>query len=68
MQRFSRCFVKADNGQHNITKEKKEIQSLNETFKNHFTIYSSPTIIMAQWSVQQQKRFPNCFDTNHCVH
>ena len=32
------------NEQHNITKEKKEFQSLNEMFKRHFTIYSSLTM------------------------
>ena len=45
-----------DNGQHNITKEKKEFQSLNEKFKKSITIYSSLT--MAQWSEQQFKILP----------
>ena len=46
----------SDNGQHNITKEKKEFQSLNEKFKKSITIYSSLT--MAQWSEQQFKMLP----------
>ena len=33
-----------DNGKHNITKEKKESQSLNERYKNSFTTYSSLTM------------------------
>ena len=33
-----------DNGKHNITKEKKESQSLNERYKNNFTTYSSLTM------------------------
>ena len=40
--------------QHNITKEKKEFQSLNEMFNRHFTIYSSLT--MAKLSAQQYKK------------
>ena len=46
----------SDNGQHNITKEKKEFQSLNGKFKKSITIYSSLT--MAQWSEQQFKILP----------
>ena len=55
----------SDNGQHNITKEKKGISELKRSKK------VLPFILHLPWHNDQNnslKYFTNCYDSNHFVH